>query len=309
MKKELISVCVASYNSASTIFETLESILAQTYGAEYIELLISDDASTDHTASIVEEWICEHKSKFQRLVFIKHEYNVGVTKNFNSLWKAASQRWIKSIAADDILMPECLKKNIDFVYERNVESVVFSKMQAFNSNADNSHHKLEEYPSVFQQNVLQSDRKRQYSYLINAGGLAVAPSSFINRELLAKVGFADERFPMIEDYPLWIKIIESGHKFYFLNEVTVNYRKGNSVSQSTSLLFNVRHFLQHLTIELMLTNKKISFLNKIRKYIYMMMVLCVYVFFDAKPSVLSRFLYRLGLLVKPYWLADKLSKR
>ena len=309
MEKELISVCVASYNSASTILETLESILAQTYGAEYIELLISDDASTDHTVSVVDEWIREHESKFKRLIFIKHKYNVGVTKNFNSLWKAASQRWVKSIAADDILMPACLKKNIDFMYENNIESVIFSKMQAFSCNADGTHHNLEVYPSTFQQNILQSDSKRLYSYLINAGGLAVTPSSFINRELLAKVGFADERFPMIEDYPLWIKIIESGQKFYFLNEITVKYRKGDSVSQSTSLLFNIRHFLQHLTIELMLTNKKISILNKIRKYIYTMAVLCVYVFFDAKPSILSRFIYRLGLLIKPYWLADRLSKK
>lgn len=309
MRKELISVCVASYNSASTILETLESILAQTYGSEYIELLISDDASTDHTVSIVDRWVREHESKFLRLVFIKHKYNIGVTKNFNSLWKAASQRWIKSIAADDILMPECLKKNVDFMLENNVKSVVFSKMQSFNRDADGSHRNFEEYPSVFQQKILRSDRSSQYNYLINAGGLAVTPSSFINRELLTKVGFADERFPMIEDYPLWIKIIESGQKFYFLNEITVKYRKGDSVSQSTSLLFNIRHFLQHLTIELMLTNEKISTPNKIRKYIYMVNVLFVYIFFGARSNTLSRFIYRIGLFIKPYWLADRLSKK
>ncbi|MEG0232019.1 MAG: glycosyltransferase [Hafnia sp.] len=309
MEKELISVCVVSYNSESTILETLESILAQTYGSEYIELLISDDASIDNTVNLIEEWICAHKSKFESVIFIKHEHNIGITKNCNSLWRLATQSWIKSIAGDDILMPTCLKKNVDFMHDNNIESVIFSKMRAFNRSSDGSYHNLEEYPSIFQQKFLESDRASQYHYLINAGGLPVAPTSFINRELLAKVGFADERFPMIEDYPLWIKIIESGQKFYFLNEITVKYRKGDSVSQSTSLLFNVRHFLQHLTIELMLTNNKISLVTKIRKYIYTMAVLCVYVFFDAKPSILSKFVYRIGLFVKPYWLADKLSKK
>ncbi len=48
-----LSVCIPIYNFAKFIPETLDSILAQD-GADEIEIVILDGASTDNTAEIVE---------------------------------------------------------------------------------------------------------------------------------------------------------------------------------------------------------------------------------------------------------------
>ena len=58
----LISIMIVSYNSQDTILETLASTLVQSY--KNIELIITDDCSSDNTARIVKEWIKKNKNMF-----------------------------------------------------------------------------------------------------------------------------------------------------------------------------------------------------------------------------------------------------
>lgn len=51
MNLPLVSIITPCYNATSTISQTIESVLAQTYG--YWEMLIVDNCSTDNSASIV----------------------------------------------------------------------------------------------------------------------------------------------------------------------------------------------------------------------------------------------------------------
>lgn len=53
MNKEIISIAILSYNSESTILETLNSILEQNYGCQYIELIFGDDGSKDDTQKLI----------------------------------------------------------------------------------------------------------------------------------------------------------------------------------------------------------------------------------------------------------------
>ena len=88
MSKEqpLVSVPVVTYNSANTILETLESIKAQTY--PNIELIISDDCSTDNTIELCLEWLELYKERFTRTEVLTVEKNTGVSANVNRCWNA-----------------------------------------------------------------------------------------------------------------------------------------------------------------------------------------------------------------------------
>lgn len=51
----LVTIAVVTYNSSQTILETLESVKEQTY--KNIELIISDDCSSDNTTDICQKWL------------------------------------------------------------------------------------------------------------------------------------------------------------------------------------------------------------------------------------------------------------
>ncbi|MBR5577209.1 MAG: glycosyltransferase [Bacteroidaceae bacterium] len=52
-----VSIVVITYNSSKYVLETLESVKAQDY--PNIELIVSDDRSTDNTFELVNQWIEE----------------------------------------------------------------------------------------------------------------------------------------------------------------------------------------------------------------------------------------------------------
>ena len=72
----LVSVPVITYNSSKTVLETLDSIYNQTY--QNLELIVSDDCSTDNTVGICREWIEAHKKRFVRTELLTVEKNTGV---------------------------------------------------------------------------------------------------------------------------------------------------------------------------------------------------------------------------------------
>jgi len=77
----LVSIIVITYNSAKFVLETLESAKAQTY--QNIELIISDDGSTDNTVQICREWLKNNKESFVNTELITVEKNTGIPANCN----------------------------------------------------------------------------------------------------------------------------------------------------------------------------------------------------------------------------------
>ena len=137
MKKN-ISIAVITYNSEKTVLETLNSIATQTYGTDFIELIISDDGSVDNTIGVIDEWLIKYGDNFNKVIFIKNENNLGVSKNINMAWRASTSEWIKTVAGDDILLPNCIADNVAFLAkESDVSNIgaVFSLLQIFSADS------------------------------------------------------------------------------------------------------------------------------------------------------------------------------
>ncbi|EGQ9994427.1 glycosyltransferase family 2 protein, partial [Vibrio vulnificus] len=115
----------------------LDSILLQSYGSENIELIISDDGSTDETVAIVNCWLEYRKREFYDVKFFASQVNHGISKNCNIAWKAATSEWIKTIAGDDILLDNCLDTYTDKVTELGGD-VWFSSVILFDDKNKNT---------------------------------------------------------------------------------------------------------------------------------------------------------------------------
>ncbi len=232
-----VTIIVPAYNSEATILQTLTSIANQTH--QKLELLIADDASTDNTPLICNEWVEKNRGRFERVELIINQKNLGIVGNLDQLYRRARGDWIKPIAGDDLLLPSCLSENLQFISAQNnrVPQVVFSKMEII----DQKGTKI----GLFPDNFLELENKKirkQFTALCRRSCAIPAPSVFINREAISSIGFLDTRFFYIDDYSLWLKFLHNGIRLAGFNAVTVQYRQGFGVvsgNKKRSQLINV----------------------------------------------------------------------
>lgn len=228
----LVSVRVVSYNAADTIIETLESVKSQTY--HNIELIVSDDCSKDNTVEIASSWIEQNKSRFVRTELITVPKNTGVCANLNRTLKACRGKWIKGIAADDILLPNCIADVMTFINDTPDAQFIVTLQRVYNETFEEKNYvKTTGYIS---RTLLDKDalgQLKQIAFCHNIG----APSTMCSRFLLEKLGGYDERYGF-EDYPLYITMLEHGYRIYFIAKETVGYRVHNSTMHTTGKLFN-----------------------------------------------------------------------
>ena len=109
----LVSIITPSYNCASYIGETIESIQAQTY--TNWELLITDDGSSDNSFEIIKSY--SDKDCRIKLLLLEKNSGPGVARN-NSI-KNAKGRYIAFCDADDRWYTDKLEKQLDFMNKKN----------------------------------------------------------------------------------------------------------------------------------------------------------------------------------------------
>jgi glycosyltransferase involved in cell wall biosynthesis len=103
----LASIGLPVYNGEKLLPRTLDSILGQTYSD--LELIISDNCSTDGTEAICREYA----SRDARVRYVRNEKNIGARPNFNQLVGRARGRYFKWAAHDDLLAPQYLEKCVN----------------------------------------------------------------------------------------------------------------------------------------------------------------------------------------------------
>ncbi len=300
-----VTVAVISFNAARTIEETLDSILEQDVGASRIELVVSDDASTDDTVAVVRAWLARNGRGFANVNLIANTTNGGVSRNCNVAWRAARGDWIKSIAADDILLPNCISANLAFAGRHPDCSVIVSKMRWFGGidrvTPERSQLAFFEWPAL-----------RQYKAL-RFGSFNFAPTSFIRRDALEAVGYADERFRSIEDLPLWLRLTKAGYRLCFNDRETVRYRVSDSISKSSSRFVNLAFLHDLIAIhkqQAPLTSDGIRYhYLRFERGLGLYSTLAISKLCGNRRSAFSRALQGLALLLRPVDLWQAMQRR
>ncbi|GAB4290208.1 MAG: hypothetical protein Kow0068_15640 [Marinilabiliales bacterium] len=225
----LVSIIVITYNSSKFVLDTLESAKAQTY--KNIELIISDDASSDNTVKICKKWLEDNKKRFVRTKLITSPVNTGVSPNCNRGLREAKGEWIKYIAGDDVLLPCCIENNIDFIKKNNNMSIVFSDQIIINESGEKI--------GVAKNDIkfMQLNALEQYKELLKGKSLVSAPSMFVRMKTLNDLNGFDERYEMMEDYPFFLKATKKGYRLFYNPNILIKYRK-NPNSLWTGMQFN-----------------------------------------------------------------------
>ena len=108
MNSPLVSVCIPVHNVTGFLEEAIASVLAQTYGS--FELVIANGASQSEPRRLIDEIV--RRNSDPRVQLILNPANYSMVENWNSSIMKARGTYLKLLCADDVLMPDCLQRQV-----------------------------------------------------------------------------------------------------------------------------------------------------------------------------------------------------
>ena len=225
----LVSVVLITYNSAKFVIESLESVKAQTW--KNIELVVSDDGSTDHSVQLCSDWLEVNKSHFFATKLITVPQNTGIPSNNNRGLRAATGDWIKTLSGDDNLMENFIVDNLEYAWQFPEASFITSDVREIDEDSMLIRDRVINDAVIFFTNLPSAEEQlKNYS---RWPAFLNTPAFFCKREVWKMADYCDEEFRIYDDMTAVFRIMGKGVKLYYMNKPTVEYRVSpNSISRS-----------------------------------------------------------------------------
>lgn len=213
MQEGLVSVIVPVYNAGAYIEETIRMVECQTYPDW--ELILIDDCSDDDSREIIEAYLEKRKEvsngkTLQEIRLISKEKNEGPAMARNTGMALSRGRYIAFLDADDIWMADKLRKQIEFMKEKDA-AFIFSAYE-FGDEYAKGTGKVVRVPETL-------SYRKALSRTVIFTTTVVLDKKKIPGELLS--------MPVVksEDTAFWWKLLRNGFTAYGLNEVLAIYRR------------------------------------------------------------------------------------
>lgn len=235
-REPLVGIGIPTYNRAFSLKRAIESVLAQDYSN--LELVISDDASEDATATLCEEF----RKRDDRVRYIRQQTNQGITTNFVEVFKRSRGEFFMWLADDDWLDSSYVSQCLQVLIEQPDHALVCGKAKYFEGGKF-----LFEEDAI---NLLQdSGRHRVLAYYQQVGVNGIL-YGVMRREQLEKVPPMQN---ILGDDWLLIASIAFTGKARTLESVSINRSfEGASINMETlALSYGLSRFLSkipHLSI-------------------------------------------------------------
>jgi succinoglycan biosynthesis protein ExoO len=149
-----VSVIIAAYNVENYVARAIASVRAQTY-ADW-EVIVVDDASTDRTASVVEDLHVQDP----RIRLLRHHVNSGPSAARNTGLGAATGDWIAVLDADDTWRPTRLETMLNMAARTAADFVADNQIlydEGLAREVGLARHLPEEWVSITAEKLFESD--------------------------------------------------------------------------------------------------------------------------------------------------------
>lgn len=228
MNEVTVSIVCLTYNQERYIRQTLDGFLAQEADFNY-EIVVHDDASTDSTPAIIEEYSLKYPDVFRPLLSTTNNYDKGLLYIYDIAIRHARGKYIAYCEGDDYFIdPHKLQKQVDFLESHPDHTLVHTGFMKYRDDKG----KMSSFDSTRcpppQGDVLET---------ILIHNIITAPTVLFRRDLALEalselVGKSMERQWLTPDYPLWLYFAGRG-KIGYLTDVTTVYRYSrNSISSN-----------------------------------------------------------------------------
>ena len=211
MEDPKVSVLIPSYNQETLIEQTIMSALTQNY--DNLEVVVSDDASTDRTPQILRELQQRYPG---RLKIFLHETNLGVTKNHTRGLLECHGEFVAFQDGDDLLLPGKIEKQVRFMLEHPDCTISSHDVDVFDS---------ETGKTLYLWSQRFGQRGGGMRELVRYGNYLSSVSVMVRRAHLPDYGY-DERIRIGSDWLLWLEVLAQGKgKIYYVDDVLARYRR------------------------------------------------------------------------------------
>ena len=212
---EKIDILVATYNGEKYLKEQLESLLNQTY--KNINIIISDDCSSDGTKEILKEYEIKH----QNITVYYQEKNLGYIKNFEFLLKKVESRFFMLCDQDDVWYESKVEESINKLKSSDAD-LVFTDLEVVDENLNTIYKSFWDYYNYRKKIKKYNDYRLVYMHNVVSGCTILAKASFIK-----KIIPMPSNSWVIHDYIIVLTVLLNG-KVTYIPHPTIKYRQHKS---------------------------------------------------------------------------------
>ena len=262
------SVLISVYfkETPTHLSECLESLIHQTVKANEI-ILVEDGKLNDGLYDVINRF----SEKFHTLKIVSYEENMGLGYALQHGLQHCSHELVARMDADDICYPERFEKELDIFQSHPEIAVVSSWISTFSKDIS----QIENIKTIpeFDHEIKE--------YAISRNPVNHPACMFRKSKVLEAGNY--KPFYLLEDYYLWIRMINKGYIFYNIQEPLVYFRQSNDTFERRggiryiqsdirlqtyafrSGFINIRQYIRNLGIRVFVRLVP----NKIRKYLYL----------------------------------------
>lgn len=250
----LLTVFIPTYNRSNYLRQSIISVLNQTY--ENFILVILDNASTDDTFNIVKEFTDS------RIIYIKHNTNIGGIENLNYAIKNCFTKYFVIFHDDDIMLPEMLYKELE-VMEKSNYSIISINAENINSLGNI----INESQMIELPTLKKEFKGNQYIDFYFNGGSLVCPSVMYRNSFFKKHNlFFSKKVGPVCDQFMWFEVERLGGSICLLSNKLMQYRihesQDSAINSNTMMAQFYRSLYESTTYYKYIQNRKKMFAYK-----------------------------------------------
>ena len=206
LSQPAVSVIVPAFNAARWIGQTIESVLAQSFGS--FELIVVDDGSTDDTATVVQRY-CD-----ARIRYIRQE-NKGLPGARNTGIRHSAGGYLAFLDADDLWHEHMLRDTVNYLDAHPEVAVV--RTGWYYVDAQGSRMALQPAACTWTGDVLER---------LLADNAFIIIAALMRRACVEAIGLFDETLRTgNEDWDFWLRLAAGGNRFGYLDAERALYRR------------------------------------------------------------------------------------
>ena len=243
--KPLVSIIITSFNRAVWIEKAIQSALAQDY--PNLEIIISDNNSTDNSDEIIKKYTPD-----KRIKYFRNEVNIGMVANFKiATAQRASGTFVNYISSDDYLSNNYfISEAVDLINKYPNVVLVTAKYSTLTEGSDEL---VADTTDMFQEEFREGKEAFElFPALLSPGWGGI----LLNRDKLIKTDAFESKAQSL-DYEANLKLMLQGNLAYISKSSYVFRRHASQISSfmtyqahinNLDFIENTYHFAKKLNV-------------------------------------------------------------